>query len=131
MCPVYACRLQANDICSQIELIGVDWKEVVTEGHGLSGGYKGFMKRAMNKANERSARRHTQIPVDLHVISCVRLVEACSSVNGPETGARGKDPLSETDSMRALINVIKKEEITVTVDIASKVQASALLARPS
>jgi hypothetical protein len=62
---------EANDISCSIEMIGVDYTEcvlsmcplhalrdnralhVVPDGRGLSGGLKGFMRRAIEKANER------------------------------------------------------------------------------
>ena len=115
----------ANDICSQVELIGVEWADLETGGpmlalgsllfllhvlasagdYALSAGMRGFMRRAVKKSNER-------------------LVEACGNAALVEPRAA----LCEADGVRALINVIKKEEITVSVDIASKVQVSARLA---
>ena len=53
-------------------------------------------------------------------------MEACGNAALVEPRAASCD----ADGVRALINVIKKEEITESVDIASKVQARARLALP-
>jgi len=67
-------------------------------GHNLDAGGKGLMRRAIAKANSA-------------------MVEAVRSAPTPQHG--------DANSVRALIDVIKKEEVTVCVDLHTKVNVCA------
>ena len=44
---------QRNDIDDHMDLIGANFDEMTTNGLGLSAGLKGYMRRAIEKANSR------------------------------------------------------------------------------
>ena len=83
---------------------------------------RAFMRRAVKKSNERLVHIQVCLYIMCSLLN-IRLVEACGNAALVEPRAASCD----ADGVRALINVIKKEEITVSVDIASKVQVCARL----
>ncbi len=79
-------------------LIGVDIADLQISGMGLSAGLKGMMRRVVEKANEKM----------------VEAVRAASQNAPPER--------TDAGAVRALVDVIKKEDVAVVVNLDEKIQ---------